>query len=326
MAAFVATDRSEMSGGRLVRLAAFAAPARKLPAGVGPQVFYRACLGTTQAFRAGLRFIERLPLLDAAIGLCRQAEYEDQFQHRSVSAARPAGPVGIFRRVQPGVRAIGGFLLAGLLLAAAPAPPPEQPGEEPLSPAQVLLFETPHLKSIEHPVTLEYSFHRVGPGAFDDRVLERIGQIHPDGTKFVNIDFLSGDHHQFFPAVDDFRGNPLLMLFLEHDVQQMKAQIGVAAAYFRDRVRKAFIDRASIEDVSVSIDGKTVPARRITMRPFATDPRFADLPAVQNKTYVFVLTDAVPGMLQELRVDVPADPSVGAPALSEQLVFKGERP
>jgi hypothetical protein len=317
-----------MSGGRLVRFAAFAPPARQLPPGMSAQVFYRAGLGAAQAFRAGLRFVERLPLLDAAVGPGRQAEHENQFQHRCVSAARPAAPVGMFGRARAGMRAIGGLLLAGLLLAAAPAPaqPSEQPGEEPLSPAQILLFETPHLKSIEHPVTLEYSFHRVGPGAFDDRVLERIGPIHPDGTKYVSIDFLSGDHHQFFPAVDGYRGNPLLMLFLEHDVQQMKGQIGVAAAYFRDRVRQAFIDHASIEDVFVSIDGKTVPARRITMRPFATDARFAGLPAVQNKTYVFVLTDAVAGMLQEMRVDVPADPSVGAPALSEQMVFKGERP
>jgi len=226
------------------------------------------------------------------------------------------------------MRAALGMMLAGLLLAAVPAlaQTTRPAGEEPLSPAQILLFETPHLKSIEHPMTLEYSFHRVGPGAFDDRVLERIGQIHPDGTKYVSIDFLSGDHHQFFPAVDDFRGNPLLMLFLEHDVQQMKAQIGVAAAYFRDRVRDAFVDQATIENVSISLDGKAVPARRITMRPFASDARFAGLPAVQNKTYVFVLADAVPGMLQELRVDVPADPSVGAPALSEQIVFKEERP
>jgi len=36
-----------------------------------------------------------------------------------------------------------------------------------------------------------------------------------------------------FPGVDDFHGNPLLMFFLEHDVQEMSAQFGVAAAYFR---------------------------------------------------------------------------------------------
>jgi hypothetical protein len=47
---------------------------------------------------------------------------------------------------------------------------------------------------------------------------------------------------------------------------------------------------------------------------------------VRNKTYVFVVTDSVPGMLEDLRIDLPADSSAGAPALSEELVFKGERP
>jgi hypothetical protein len=223
-----------------------------------------------------------------------------------------------------GARAGAVLLLAALSLAAAPAPP--QPEEIPLSPAQTLLFETPHLQAIDHPVLLDYAFHREGPGALDDQITERIDEIHPDGTKHVSVNFLSGDHHEFFPAVDNFHGNPLLMFFLEHDLLQMRAQFGIPSAYFRDRVRAAFIDRAPIEDVSITIDGKPVPARRITMRPFADDARFANLPAVRNKTYIFVLADAVPGMLQDLRSTMPADPSANAPAFSEEILFKGERP
>jgi hypothetical protein len=63
-------------------------------------------------------------------------------------------------------------LLAGLALAAAA--PPARPDDVPLSPAQILLFDTPHLKAIGHPVSLEYSFHRNGPAAFDDLVVERL--------------------------------------------------------------------------------------------------------------------------------------------------------
>jgi hypothetical protein len=161
--------------------------------------------------------------------------------------------------VQAHRRAGAGLLLAGLLLAATLAP--RQPDEVPLSPAQILLFNTPHLKAIDHPVFLEHSFHRSGPGAFDDRVVERIDEAHPDGTKHVSVDFLS-------------------------------------------------------EDVSIAIDG----------RIFADDARFANLPAVQNKTYVFVLADAIPGMMQDMRVKLPADPLAGTPALREELVFTGERP
>jgi hypothetical protein len=218
--------------------------------------------------------------------------------------------------------ALLGAALALLGSAAASA----ADADKPLSPAQTALFETPHLKAIDHPETLEYQFQRAGIDPFTDTVTVHIDKIHPDGTKYVSFDFLSGEHHVFYPAVDNFRGNPLLMLFLEHDVQEMKQQIGVAAAYFRDHVRDAFIDHATIADSTVEIDGKTLPARRITLKPFADDPRFEKLPAVQGKTYSFVLSDQVPGQLQTLEVDIPADPESKAPAWSERITYAGEKP
>jgi hypothetical protein len=218
--------------------------------------------------------------------------------------------------------------LAALLVAGAAAPQAADSDlkDRPLSAAQTALFETPHLQAIDHPETLEYRFQRAGIEPLTDTVEVHIDKIHPDGTKYVSFDFLSGEHHVFYPAVDNFRGNPLLMVFLEHDVQEMKQQIGVAAAYFRDRVRDAFVDRATIADSTVEIDGKTVPARRITLKPFADNPRFKKFPAVQGKTYSFVLSDQVPGELQTLEVEIPADPESKAPAWSERITFAGEKP
>jgi len=211
------------------------------------------------------------------------------------------------------------------LSAATPAADPA-PGDRPLSAAQVALFETPHLKAIAQPETLEYRFERIGIDPFTDSVAVHIDKIHADGTKYVSFDFLSGEHHVFYPAVDNFSGNPLLMIFLEHDVQEMKTQIGVAAAYFRNRVRDAFVDRASMADTTIAFGGKTLPARRITLKPFAEDQRFEHLPAVQGKIYSFVLSDQVPGQIEALEVEIPADPDSKAPAWSEQLTFVGEKP
>jgi hypothetical protein len=196
----------------------------------------------------------------------------------------------------------------------------------PLSPAQTALFETPHLSNIAHPETLDYRFEQTGPAAFADQVSVHIDQIHPDGTKYVSFEFLTGAHHAFFPAVDDFSGNPLLMVFLEHDVGEMKDQVGIAAAYFRNRIRAAFIDQAQISETTILLDGRTVPARRIMLRPFADDHRFDRLPTVQGKTYDFVLSDQVPGQLAELAAEVPADPAAGAPAWAERLTFVREKP
>jgi hypothetical protein len=225
-----------------------------------------------------------------------------------------------FRR---GASAASTLLAALAIIGAASA---QAPDTRPLSAAQTALFETPHLKAIEHPETLEYRFERTGIEPFSDTVAVHITEIHPDGTKLVSFDFLTGEHHMVYPGVDNFTGNPLLMIFLEHDVQEMRQQIGVAATYFRNRVRDAFVDRATIADSTIEIGGKTVPARRITLKPFADDRRLEHLPAVQGKTYSFVLSDQIPGQFQALTVETPADPETKAPAWSEQITFAGEKP
>ncbi|HEV2677448.1 MAG TPA: hypothetical protein VGV37_23160 [Aliidongia sp.] len=217
--------------------------------------------------------------------------------------------------------------MAGALLLApsqAGAAPPE--AAPPLSPAQTALFETPHLSNIAHPETLDYRFEQTGPAAYSDQIALHIDQIHPNGTKYVSFEFLSGAHHAFFPAVDDFSGNPLVMVFLEHDVQEMKDQVGVAAAYFRNRIRTAFIDQAQMSDTSIQFGGRSVSARRVTLKPFAEDHRFDQLPTVQGKTYDFILSDQVPGQLAELSTEVPTDPAAGAPAWAERVTFVGEKP
>jgi hypothetical protein len=217
-------------------------------------------------------------------------------------------------------------LAAALAGTAAAQAADDDLKDRPLSAAQTALFETPHLQGISHPETLEYSFQRTGMEPFTDTVDVHIDKIHPDGTKYVSFDFLSGERRVFYPAVDNFRGNPLLMVFLEHDVQEMKGQIGVAAAYLRNRVRDAFVDRATVADSTIELDGKTVPAQRITLKPYADDPRFEHVPSMQGKTYSFILSDKVPGELQALEVDIPADPDNKVPAWSEKITFAGEKP
>lgn len=209
---------------------------------------------------------------------------------------------------------------ANLAAGTADTPPP------PLSPAQAALFDTPHLSNITHPETLAYEFVRTGPGAYTDSVTERIETIHPDGSKYVDFAFLTKEHRIFFPAVDDFRGNPLLMLFLEHDVRDMRDRTGIAATYYQNRIREAFLNGARITKTEVTLAGKTLPAQEITLEPFADNPRFANLPMIKGKTYHFVLAAGVPGMLDSMAVDEPGDAASGAPAMSETLRFVGEQP
>jgi hypothetical protein len=216
-------------------------------------------------------------------------------------------------------------LLAMLASQAASAQSPDH-DTRPLSPAQIALFMTPHLKNVERPETLQYRFTRAGGSGFEDSVSEHILTIHPDGTKQISFNFLSGDHHKFYPGVDDFVGNPLLMIFLESDVQTMKDTLGVSAAYFRDRIRGALVDQAMIKDATYEQDGVALPAREVTVRPFADDQRLENLPSVQAKTYRFVLCEAIPGGIALMQTSMPADPTRGILAAGETLTFKGVTP
>lgn len=196
----------------------------------------------------------------------------------------------------------------------------------PLSPAQTALFDTPHLANVTRPETLEYRFQQLGPGGFTDRVDVTVAEIHPDGSKDLRFDFLTGDHHVVYPGIAHFTGNPLLMLFLEYDVRQMREQTGMAAAHFREELRRAFLDSATVSDGTITIDGRSVAARTIVLQPYAKDPQFGRIKVIADKTYTFVVSPDVPGGIATVRADAPADPSIGAPPLGNTVDFVAAHP
>ena len=218
--------------------------------------------------------------------------------------------------------------LAGLVPASAAraAPASQAEDQRPLSMAQIALFETPHLQNVGHAETLDYQFSREGPGGFTDRLAMHVLQVHPDRSKQLSFDFLTGARRVPYPEIDNFRGNPLLLLVLERDAQEMKATLGLSAAYFRNHIREAFVDCATVAVTEFSLDGKPVPARSVTVRPFADDTRLEHFPTVQGKTYTFVLSDSVPGSLAEMRIEMPPDVALKIPAFAQRITFQGVEP
>lgn len=201
----------------------------------------------------------------------------------------------------------------------------------PLSPAQTALFMSEHLKSIEHPERLEYHFQReaaaggTDPNAtYSDRVDLDV-RPREDGKKDVWVDFLSGNRHMPFPPLMGFRGNPVLMYFLEHDVEDMNLMTGGAATYFRNRIRQAFVDRARLKPVEIERAGAKVPATEITLVPFKDDPNLAAFPGVADKRYRFLISDAVPGSIYEIDATVPGSDG-GNPRLKDTMIFDSEKP
>lgn len=193
----------------------------------------------------------------------------------------------------------------------------------PLSPAQTALFDTPHMANVTGPETLTYDYARTGPESFTDRILVEIKNINPDGTKDMTFDYLTGEHHVAFPAVGNFRGNPLLILVLDRDVAMMSTALGMSEAYFRNRIRQSFLDASVVTETTVSVGGAPVPARTVVVTPFAKEQRLERIPSLQAKTYAFTLAQTVPGMIASIRIDTPSDAALHAPEFSERITFAG---
>ena len=182
---------------------------------------------------------------------------------------------------------LGAAVLA--LLAFGPV------GAQPISPAEVLLFETDHLARVKAPATLVYEFRRQGnlEPAFTDSVQLDVsrnkGQVH------AVLRFLSGKRKQALPEVDDAHGNPVLLGFLEHDIAEMKRLTGGSVGYFRKRIRLALANGAQVTPQRITYGGKTVEAKAVRIQPYLDDPLHARFENYVRKTYTFVLSNDVPG-------------------------------
>ncbi|SMF80295.1 hypothetical protein SAMN06265365_10921 [Tistlia consotensis] len=216
------------------------------------------------------------------------------------------------------------MLLAVAVLAAGPA----RAAGESYSRAQTELFATPHLENVTQPETLHYDFRRSGAAArpLDDSIDVIVTEVRPDGRKNLSFRFLSGPNQRRFPPVEGFRGNPLIMLFLERDVAEMAAATGGSPLYFRTRLRAAFGTDAQVEDVTLPQattsppDASGAKARLVTVEPFARDPMIDRFPRYKDKRYEFLLSAAVPGGVERLTTILPAA-SGGQPAVEETVTF-----
>jgi hypothetical protein len=215
-------------------------------------------------------------------------------------------------------------IAVGFLVGIAVQPPVRAADDRPLSAAQTALFENDHLGAIKHPATLDYVFHHDGSEPFEDTVVLVLREIHQDGSKDVSIEFLSGEHRMGFEPVTRFRGNPLIMYFLEWDVRGMHQATGGSALYFRNRIREAFLDQAELADASITVDGRSESAKAITLQPYRHDPGIERYAAFRDKRYRFVLSDAVPGMVYEIEATLPGA-GADAPASVDRVTFEEMR-
>jgi hypothetical protein len=187
-------------------------------------------------------------------------------------------------------RRVACALTGALVMAAACA--------QPVAPAEVLLFETDHLASLQTPVALVYDFRGHDTAAFTDTVRLDLAP-QGSGTR-ATVKFLSGERQQALPPLDDAHGNPILLGFLEHDIARMHRLTGGSATYFRKRIRMALADAAQVVAQPIAWQGRQVPAQLVRIQPYRDDPQRARYEKYAGKTYRFVLSASVPGGVYQL--------------------------
>ncbi|MDX2266330.1 MAG: hypothetical protein NW215_15325 [Hyphomicrobiales bacterium] len=196
--------------------------------------------------------------------------------------------------------------------------------------AQSLIFDAPYLEKLAAPSKLVYSFElktsdkeSFGPGFTDEMTLNITRQTEGSTGKDVVFDMFTGDRGRSHGPLLDTRNNIAIMMLMEWDLGRMKRHIKGEPAYFRNRVRQAFRDKAKIEEITFNFEGREVAGYKLTIQPYLGDPQAAAMEIFHAKIYEYVVSDAVPGGLYEARIYVPNTAVAGPaqPFIDERMTF-----
>jgi hypothetical protein len=194
-------------------------------------------------------------------------------------------------------------IVAMLATLAAPAWPAD-PSQ--FSDAEKRLFVDDHLAKLPARATIDYAYSRRGSleASIDDSARVTVGAPDASGGRPVKVDYLKGTNRFELPDIGSAHGNPILLYFLERELQQMHRLTGGSTNYYRKRIRMALADGGDVETVTVNTSVGRVSATRIRIAPYRDDPARSRYERFAEKRYTFTLSDAVPGKIVELRSEL----------------------
>jgi len=223
---------------------------------------------------------------------------------------------------------LGSAVLAASLLANATLALAQASIKGPENDAVTLIFLEPYLKKLGHPATIAYHYSHetatpeaYGPG-FDEEVRLNVNPPSSDqGFNSVAIVMKDKAREYTLGPFEDTSGNPVVMMFLERDLNQMRSRIGGAPVYFRNTIRRAFRDAAVVDDVNVDLNGVEIAAKRITIKPFVDEAGVGRFGKFQGKVFETIVSDQVPGGILAMRSFIPDDSNKDSPLVLNELQF-----
>lgn len=185
------------------------------------------------------------------------------------------------------------------------------------------VFDANLLSPVKNPSNFHYRYELKGktiPEPYIGQATMQVREVAANGEKQVFFDLFEGEARREFGPIAATEQNPLLLVFLQLDVNEMANLTGGMAGYFQQQIRKAFNDQAEDEPLEVEVGGQKVQARRLRMRPYRNDPQIERFPAFKDKVYEFVVASGVPGGLVRIAATTP-DPVTGELFLEKSMTF-----
>ncbi len=190
-----------------------------------------------------------------------------------------------------------------------------------------LLFESPDWTKAPAGATISYAYARKTYGnaelgeSFDDTIVLKLDRGEDAQSRKVDVRMFSGPRQRPAGPFDSMSNNPVLLLVFENHIQALSRLLQGNPLYFKSAIRRAWRDAATIEDLTLTVGGTSVPGTRIAIHPFLNDPMKDRMKGLDGMTYVVDIADSVPGKIVAIDIHAPAD---GAPKFSETLTYQAE--
>lgn len=163
-------------------------------------------------------------------------------------------------------------------------------------PASERVFSRAALEQVKTDQLVVYTHKRTGEMKPLDNGEIRVGlELGEDGARQAVVTM--GESGQLRPVSKwpASSGNPILPIFLESALRSMAEATGGSQFYIRNRIKEALGTAGEMKQVSLDVDGRTIPATEITFSPFTRDKNRARMGGFADLKLVFVVSEALPG-------------------------------
>ena len=197
--------------------------------------------------------------------------------------------------------------------------------------AEEKLFIDNHLQGLSQPTTLEYIYTKRGSleAPVDDTARVIIGPASAGGGPSVKVEYLTDTRKLELSDIDAANANPVILFFLERELREMHRLTGGSVNYYRKRIRMALAEGAEVRPTMLNIGPRQIAATEIRIAPYRDDPARNRYEKFAEKTYVFTLSDDVPGKVVEMRSELSTPPDASGKGrdivIAESLRFARKR-